>query len=264
MPSSLGQPVQQQGNAGILLGSFAATEGATTTSQPFAIPQGVDGLFVMVDSAWPGGDDEISVTDPSQTRVYGDFGPILSLPFGTGWLVFPVEPSIDNQVVVIVKLGGTGPTTHTVRVLAITHPAIQLSVVIGNETPLSITGPAGNNASGMPVSTAEIGGNSIQAVSATHANAVVNLGAVAGKSWHVFAITASASAAPTTAQAVSATDGVVTWSTFLPNAARFCQHFDFPDGGMVFGNGNAVAITLTDGGAGIIGAVSVVAALEAF
>ncbi|HEV3129604.1 MAG TPA: hypothetical protein VGY32_11510 [Solirubrobacteraceae bacterium] len=259
LPSSLGQPTQQPGNAGILLGTFPAT-GASTTSQQFPIPQGVDALFVMIDSAsgWPAG-TQVIVADPTLTRIYGDFTPLIVAPEGTGWLLFPVEPSIDPNVVVIVKTTG-GP--FTIRVLAITHPALMLATILGNELPLTIVGPGGGANIGQPINTYGSGQPPTNEAIATHATATIPLVATPGLSWHISWISAGYTAPSSQASAIQViTAGITPFDARIPTASMGPFFFPFPDGGINIGVNTAATVSLLDGGAGIIGTIQVGAVL---
>lgn len=267
LPSSLGQPTQQPGNAGVLLGTFTAARGASTSSQLFSIPQGVDALFVMIDAVagMPAG-TTVAVLDPTLTRTYGNFGPIVEGSVGTGWLLFPVEPSIDPQVIVDVTMtvGAGGPFTF--RVLAITHPALTLATIIGNETPLTVVG-AGATAAGLPVNTGGQGaGTWLESTSAVNAGNTITLAGVANSFWHVMAVGVSFSGGPTGAITLDITDGTNDWKSVynVGTNPKVTNTETFPDGGLRSVVGGTVTITLPAAGGGIASFLSVAADLRTF
>jgi hypothetical protein len=108
------------------------------------------------------------------------------------------------------------------------------------------------------------GGSAFSGISLANAAATVNLPANVGLNWHIFSVSAGFSATPTQGWSIAVQQpaGTTIWqvngvsgATPIPTTHPFGE-------GIQLGAGNAGAVVLSAGGAGIIGTLGVVAALR--
>jgi hypothetical protein len=258
LPFDPGRPTQTTGNAAILLlpvgsnNSKWSVPAGTTVTQNYAIPQGIDAIFVMTDDDLQFVSTVEVVSAVTAGYIYGQSGPQFNTGSGNSWFMFPVQPSLDPLVTVSVTSSASSSGPTHVQVLAITHPVVTLTEIIGNQTPLTVVTPLN-----VPLLTNATGQTPAMVVSSTNANASIVITGSIGLATRIHTITTSYDSPNSGGFVQTLVGGSGVWQANFEANQLYPQHFVFPEGGMqpTSAGGNCT-VTIGAGGAGVKGILS--------